>query len=54
MKKAWTDKEKIRQQRIDESRAELLDLLLNKENKSADELERDLNVIKREKQRPEC
>ena len=46
LKKAWTDREKVRQQRVDESRAELLDLLLNKENKSAAELENALNSIK--------
>jgi hypothetical protein len=46
LKKAWVEKEKLRQQRIDQSRAELLDLLQNKENKSADELEMALNKIK--------
>jgi len=35
-------------QRIDVARAKLYDMLLNKDNKSADELEADLNAIKRE------
>ena len=46
LKKAWTDREKLRQEQIDKSVAELLDMLANKENKSADELETQLNVIK--------
>jgi len=46
LKKAWAEKEKQRQKQIDESRAALLDLLQNKENKSADELEMELNAIK--------
>jgi hypothetical protein len=33
-------------QKVDQARAKLFDMLLNKENKSADELERDLNAIK--------
>lgn len=35
-------------QRIDEARAKLYDMLLNKDNKSADELEAELNAIKKE------
>lgn len=46
MKRAWMEKEKIRGQKIDAARAALLDMLLNKEGKSADQLERDVNAIK--------
>ena len=46
LKQAWNEWEKVRQKQIDESRAALLDLLQNKENKSADELEQELRAIK--------
>ena len=46
LKKTQAEKEKQRQQQIDESRAALLDLLQNTDNKSADELEKQLNAIK--------
>jgi len=46
LKTAWAEKEKSRQLQIDEARAALFDLLQNKDNKSADELERQLNLIK--------
>ncbi|MEI7896013.1 MAG: hypothetical protein WCJ26_03175 [bacterium] len=36
-------------QKVDVARAALYDLLLNKDNKSADELEKELNAIKRQK-----
>lgn len=46
LKKAWADREKQKQERVDKSVAELLDLLANKDNKSADQLEAELNAIK--------
>ena len=46
LKRELGEKEKLRQQRIDEVRTQLFDLLQNKENKSADELETSLNRIK--------
>jgi hypothetical protein len=46
VKKAYAQQEKLRQQKVDAARASLLDLLLNKENRSADELEKEVNKIK--------
>jgi hypothetical protein len=46
LKKAFAEKEKQKQEKIDIARAELLDMLLNKDDKSADELEAELAKIK--------
>jgi hypothetical protein len=46
VKKAYAEQEKLHRQKIDAARAALFDLLLNKENKSADELEKEMNKIK--------
>jgi hypothetical protein len=46
LKKIHLEKEKIMNQRIDAARAVFLDMLVNKENKSADELEDQLNQEK--------
>ena len=46
LKKAFAEREKLRQEKIDAARAELLDMLLNKDDKSADELEAELAKIK--------
>ncbi len=46
VKKAWGDAEKAKGQKVDLARAALLDMILNKDDKSADQLERDLNAIK--------
>ena len=46
LKKAFADRDMQKQQKIDAARAELLDMLLNKDNKSADELARELAAIK--------
>ena len=46
LKSAYSEQEKVRVQKIDVARATLYDLLLNKDNRSADELERDLRAIK--------
>ncbi|MEI6899994.1 MAG: hypothetical protein WCL00_08950 [Bacteroidota bacterium] len=46
MKRAWAEREKQRQERIDQARAELLDLLQNKDNKNADQLEAALSSFK--------
>jgi hypothetical protein len=46
LKKAFAEKEKQKQEQIDAARAELLDMLLNKDDKSADELEAELAKIK--------
>jgi len=46
LKSAFAEQEKIRAQKIDVARAALYDLLLNKDNLSADELERQLSAIK--------
>jgi len=48
LKAKRAEEEKIRQQRIDEARAALYDMLLNKDNKSADQLQRELDGIKAE------
>jgi hypothetical protein len=46
LKKAFSERDKQKQEKIDAARAELLDMLLNKDNKSADELARELAAIK--------
>jgi len=46
LKQAFADRQAQKQKKIDAARAELLDMLLNKDNKSADELERELSAIK--------
>jgi hypothetical protein len=46
LKKAFAERDKQKQQKIDAARAELLDMLLNKDDKSADELESELAKIK--------
>ncbi|HTX87523.1 MAG TPA: hypothetical protein VMC08_00910 [Bacteroidales bacterium] len=46
LKKAFAEREKLRQQQIDAARSELLDMLVNRDNKSADELESELAKIK--------
>ena len=46
VKKAYADQERIRQQKIDAARASLLDMMVNKENKSADELQKEVDAIK--------
>ena len=46
LKAAFAEQEKVRAQKIDEARAALYDMLLNKDNKSADELAKDLMAIK--------
>jgi hypothetical protein len=48
LKKAFAERDKNKQQKVDEARAKLLDLLLNKEGKSADELQKELDAIKAE------
>ena len=46
VKKAFAERETVRQQQIDEAKAALFDLLQNKDNKSADEMESALKSIK--------
>jgi hypothetical protein len=46
VKKAFAEKEAQRQKQIAEAKAALFDLLQNKDNKSADEMETELNQIK--------
>ncbi len=46
LKKAFAERDKARQQKIDEARADLLDLLLNKDGRPVEELERELARIK--------
>lgn len=46
LKKAFAERDKQKQERIDAARAELLDMMLNKDDKSADELESELAKIK--------
>lgn len=46
LKKARAEKEKQKQEQIDAARAELMDMLLNRDDKSADELEAELAKIK--------
>lgn len=46
LKDAFAERDKLASQKLDVARAALYDLLLNKDNKSADELERELNAIK--------
>jgi hypothetical protein len=49
LKAAFAEQEKVRAQKIDVARAALYDMLLNKDNKSADELEKELSEIKAQK-----
>jgi len=49
IKKAYAEQEKLHQQKVDAARAELLDMLLNKDGKSATELQNELNTIKAQK-----
>ncbi len=46
LKKEFAEREKDRQLKIDAARAELLDMLVNRDNKSAEELEAELAKIK--------
>jgi len=46
LKKAFAERDRNKQVKVDEARAKLLDLLLNKEGKSAEELQKELNAIK--------
>jgi len=46
LKAAFAEQEKVRAQKVDAARAALYDLLLNKDNKSADELEKELSAIR--------
>ena len=46
LKKAFAERDKNKERKIDEARTKLLDMLLNKEGKTADELQRDLDAIK--------
>lgn len=46
LKRAFAERDKLKQEKIDAARAELLDMLLNKDDKSADELEAELAKIK--------
>lgn len=46
IKKAYAEKDRLRQQKIDAARAELLDMLLNNEGKSAAQLQTELDAIK--------
>jgi hypothetical protein len=49
LKSAFAEQEKIRAQKIDVARAALYDMILNKDDKSADELEKELAAIKAQK-----
>jgi len=46
LKKAFAERDKQKQEQVDAARAELLDMLLNKDDKTADELEAELAKIK--------
>ncbi len=46
LKNAFGERDKQKQEQLDATRAELLDMLLNKDEKSADELEAELSKIK--------
>ncbi len=46
IKKSYAERDKVQQQKVDSARANLLDLLLNKDGKSAAELQQELNMIK--------
>ncbi len=46
LRKAFAERDKAKQQQIDAARAKLLDMLVNQDNKSADELESELADIK--------
>ena len=49
IKKAYAEKDKLHQQKVDAAKAALLDMLLNQENKSAAELQTELDGIKAQK-----
>ena len=46
IKKAYAEKDRLHQQKVDAAKAELLDMLLNKDGKSTDELQHELDAIK--------
>jgi predicted metal-dependent peptidase len=46
IKKAYAEREKLHQQKVDAARAQLLDMLMNKDGKSAEALQQELNTIK--------
>jgi hypothetical protein len=46
IKKAYAEKDRLKQQKIDAAKAELLDMLLNNEGKSAAQLQTELDAIK--------
>jgi hypothetical protein len=46
IKKAYAEKDRLKAQKIDAAKAELLDMLLNKDGKSGTELQQQLDVIK--------
>ena len=46
IKKAYAERDRVHQQKVDAARAELLDMLLNKDGKTASELQAELNTIK--------
>lgn len=46
IKKAYAEREKIHQQKVDAAKAALNDMLMNNEGKSADQLQKDLDAIK--------
>jgi len=46
IKKAYAERDSLHQQKVDAARAELLDMLLNKDGKSATVLQKELDVIK--------
>jgi len=48
LKQNVADQTRLNTQKVDAARATLLDLILNKEGKSADQLEKDLNLVKME------
>ena len=46
VKKAFAERDSMRQKQIDEAKADLFDMLQNKDNKSAGELEKELGLVK--------
>jgi hypothetical protein len=46
LKKAFAERDKLKQEKIDAAKAELMDMLVNKDDKTADELESELAKIK--------
>ena len=49
IKKAYAEQDKLHQQKVDAAKAQLLDMLLNTENKSGPELQKELDAIKAQK-----